>query len=135
MSLQRSIGFAVVCIGLLVAPIAQALSLGDIEVHSSLNDPLDAEIIVHSTDAAEILNARARLASRVVHDKAGLGINQHVRRLKFKPVAKSNGKFSIQVTTLRPVSEPILEFIVEVTGSSSNLIRGYAIHLDPPNLN
>ncbi|MCK4743885.1 MAG: hypothetical protein KAT25_08705 [Sulfuriflexus sp.] len=109
--------------------------MGDIEVHSYLNDPLDAEIIVHSTDTAEILNARVQLASRVVHDKAGVDINQHVRRLKFKPVAKSNGKFSIQITTRRPVSEPVLEFIVEVTGSSSNLIRGYSIHLDPPNLN
>lgn len=135
MSLHRSIGcIAAAIIGLLLAPMAQALSLGEISLQSALNDPLNAEIIVHSTDAAEILNARIQLASRSVHDKAGLDINPHLRRMKFKPIAKQNGKFAIQVTTLRPISEPVLEFIIEVTGSSSNLIRGYAIHLDPPNL-
>jgi len=134
MGLYRNIGCIIACIaGLLMAPMVQALSLGDIDVKSALNDPLDAEIIIHSTDAAEILNARIQLASRDVHTKAGLKINQHLRRIKFKPIAKENGRFAIQVTTVRPISEPVLEFIVEVTGSS-NLIRGYAIHLDPPNL-
>ena len=115
-------------------PMAQGLSLGEISVQSALNEPLEAEIAVHSTDAAEILNSTAQLASRDVHDKAGLSINQHLLQMKFKPVAKRNGKFAIKINTLRPITEPVLEFVVDVTGGSSNLIRGYAVHLDPPNL-
>ena len=134
MKLHRSIGFVAVCIGLLAAPIAQALSLGDITVRSALNDPLDARIAIHSTDAAEILNAKIQLASQDVHDKAGVEMTRHLLRMKFKPVVAGNGKFAIQVTTTRPVSEPVLEFIIEVIGGGTNLIRGYAVHLDPPNL-
>jgi len=118
----------------LCVPFAQALSLGDIKVYSALNDPLDAEIMVYSTDAAEILNARIQLASLQIHDKAGLSVNRHLRNMRFKTIAKDNGRFAIKVTTIRPVSEPVLEFIIELTGSNSNLIRGYAMHLDPPNL-
>jgi len=135
MSFKRSKGYLVGCfIWLLSMPVAQALSLGEIKVKSALNDPLNAEIVVHSTDAAEILNARIQLASRAIHTKAGLTVNQHLRRIKFKPIAKENGRFAIQLTTSRPISEPVLDFIIEVTGSSSNLIRGYAVHLDPPGL-
>jgi len=135
MNCQKGLGRIVIgMIMLLIMPMAHALSLGDINVRSALNDPLDAEITVHSTDAAELLNSRIQLASHEVHNKAGLSINQHLLRMKFKPVVTANGKFSIQVTTLRPISEPVLEFIIDVTGGSSNLIRGYAIHLDPPNL-
>jgi len=135
MNLYLSIRIAVICVvGLFTIPMAHALSLGDIKIKSALNDPLDAEIAVHSTDAGEILNAKIRLASQDVHDKAGLAITQHHLRLQFKPITTGSGRFAIQVTTLRPVSEPVLEFIIEVTGGSSNLIRGYAVHLDPPNL-
>jgi len=135
MSLQQSLGYIVISlVGLLLAPMAQALSLGEIKVRSALNDPLDAEIAIHSTDAAEILNARVQLASHELHDKAGLTVNKHLLQIKFKPVVSENGKFAIQITTRRPVSEPTLEFIIEVVGGNSNLIRGYAIHLDPPNL-
>lgn len=133
MNLQRSLEYIVIgIVGLLMMPMAYALSLGEINVRSALNDPLDAEIMVHSTDAGEILNARIQLASREIHNKAGLTINQHLLRMKFKPIVSENGKFAIQATTLRPVSEPVLEFIIEVRGGSSNLIRSYAIHLDPP---
>jgi len=135
MSLRRSNTYLIGClIWVLFLPTAQALSLGDITVNSSLNDPLDAEIMVYSTDAAEILNARIQLASREIHQKAGLSINKHLRNLRFKTIAKQDGRFAIKVTTDKPVSEPVLEFIIELTGSNSNLIRGYAMHLDPPNL-
>jgi len=135
MSLSRSKAYLIGClIWVLFLPVANALSLGEIKVNSALNDPLDAEIMVYSTDAAEILNARIQLASRDIHSKAGLSINRHMRDLRFKTIARDNGHFAIKVTTARPVSEPVLEFIIELTGSSSNLIRGYALHLDPPNL-
>lgn len=135
MSLFMSIRVTVICVvGLFIMPMAQALSLGEIKVYSALNDPLNAEIIIHSTDAAEILNAQVRLASYDVHNKAGLDINRHLRRMTFKAVVRENGKFAIQLRTLRPVSEPVLEFIIEISGGGGNLIRSYAIHLDPPNL-
>jgi len=135
MNLSRSKAYLMGClIWLLFLPTAQALSLGEITVSSALNDPLDAEIMVHSTDAAEMLSARIQLASLKIHNEAGLSINRHLRNLRFKTIAKDNGRFAIKVTTLRPVSEPVLEFIIELTGSNSNLIRGYAMHLDPPNL-
>ncbi len=135
MMLSRSKACFIGCLlWVLFLPTAQALSLGDIKLNSSLNDPLDAEIMIYSTDAGEILNARIQLASQEIHSKAGLSINQHLRNLQFKAIAKDNGRFAIKVTTLKPVSEPVLEFIIELTGGNSNLIRGYALHLDPPSL-
>lgn len=131
MSLSRSKAYLIGClIWSLFSPVANALSLGEIKVNSALNDPLDAEIKVYSTDAAEILKARIQLASKQVHSKAGLSINRNMRDLQFKPITRDNGNFAIKVTTSRPVSE----FIIELTDSNRNLIRGYALHLDPPSL-
>lgn len=135
MSLSRSKAVLLVCLmWVFFLPTAQALSLGGINVYSALNDPLDAEIIVSSTDAGEIFNANVQLASQEIHDKAGLSVSQHLRNLRFKPIVKENGQFVIKVTTDSPVSEPVLEFIIDLTGRNTNLIRGYSLHLDPPNL-
>lgn len=135
MTLNRSKAYLVGClIWVLFLPSAQALSLGEIKLFSHLNDYLDAEIMVYSTDAGEILNTKIQLASQEIHTKAGLTINQHMRNLEFKTIAKDKNSFAIKVTTSRPVSEPVLEFIIDLTGSNSNLIRGYALHLDPPDL-
>ena len=124
--------FAVLFSWLLMIPAAQALSLGQITVNSALNDPLDAEISVYSTDSGEILNAHIELASYEVHEQAGMALNNRLREVTFKAVHKQDGKFVIRLQTRRPIREPVLEFILEVSGSSGYLRRDYAIHLDPP---
>jgi len=115
-------------------PFAQAMSLGTINVNSALNEPLDAEIPVYSTDAGEILNAYIALASLDVHKQAGIELNNSLSKISFRAVQKVGGKFVIQLKTRRPIREPVLEFIIEVSGGAGYLRRGYAIHLDPPAL-
>jgi len=115
-------------------PVAYAISLGTISVNSALNEPLDAEISVHSTDAGEILNAYIALAALDVHKQAGINLNNTLSNISFKAVQKTDGKFVIQLNTQRPVREPVLEFILEVSGGTGYLRREYAIHLDPPSL-
>jgi len=115
----------------LMVPFAQALSLGPITVNSALHELLDAEIAVFSTDSGEILNAYIALAPLEVHRKSGIQLNHILQRMTFKAVHKQDGRFVIQLKTRRPVREPVLEFILEVSGSSGYLRRAYALHLDP----
>ena len=125
---------AIIFIWPLMVPFAQALSLGDITLNSALNEPLDAEIAVYSTDSGEILNAYIELASFEVHKNAGMNLNNMPNKVTFKAVHKQDGNFVIQLKTRKPVREPVLEFILEVSGNSGYLRREYAVHLDPPKL-
>ncbi len=51
--------------------------------------------------------------------------------LKFTPVLR--GKRSvIQVTSSKPVSEPFLNFLVQLNQPGARLLREYTVLIDPP---
>ena len=123
----------VFALGLLaITSHSHALSLGEISVLSSLNQPLQAEIALYTTQPGEIVDVNVILASNEVHEQLGINMADIVRKLKFKVKRNPAGQFVIMLTTRQPVREPILDFVIDVSGSAVNLRRGYSIHLDPP---
>lgn len=121
----------VVFFALLSLP-AYALSLGDIKVDSGLNQPLLAEIPIDDSEPATLLDATVELASHEVHAQYGIEKANVLSKLRFKVLRNSQGQFVIRLTTLKAIREPVLEFVLNVSGRSGNLRRSYAIHLDPP---
>lgn len=120
-----------VLLGLLALP-AYALSLGEIRVDSALNQPLLAEIAIDDTEPASLLDATVELASQEVHAQYGIEKANVLNKLRFKVLRNSQGQFVIRLTTLKAIREPVLEFVLDVSGRSGKLRRRYAIHLDPP---
>ena len=114
---------------------AFALGLGQIEVKSSLNQPLVAEIPVLSVSAGEAESLAVRLASADAFARAGLE-RPHLlnANLQFEVKRAPSGRTVITVTTPNQVREPFLSFLLEVEWGNGKLLREYTVLLDPPSM-
>jgi pilus assembly protein FimV len=109
-----------------------ALGLGDIELNSVLNQPLDAEIGLLSVTPDEATGISARLADTMAFAAAGIDRTALLTRLNFQVVTDATGVTVVRVTTSERVREPFLNFIVEVNWPSGRLLREYTVLVDPP---
>ena len=110
-----------------------ALGLGEIEVNSFLNQPLNAEIEVISARAGEIDDLLVTLASRDSFKRAGLSRPQHLSDIKFAVKKNEAGDSAVIVVTTRTaVKEPFLNFLVEADWSKGRVLREFTVLLDPP---
>lgn len=111
---------------------AHALSLGDIEVYSALNQPLEAEIMLASVRPGETDGMLIRLASEEAFAQAGVDRPFYLTKIKFQLANKPDGTQYILVTTDNPVREPFLSFLVDIDWPRGHLVREYTVLLDPP---
>ncbi|WP_374439607.1 FimV/HubP family polar landmark protein [Pseudomonas panipatensis] len=128
----RKLVQAIAAASALTTGMAHALGLGDIHLHSALNQPLNADIDltdVRDLSAGEII---PKLASPEDFSKSGVDRNYFLSGLKFTAVVQPNGKSVVHVTSDKPVQEPYLNFLVEVLWPNGRLLREYTILLDPP---
>ena len=129
---KSSIYILLISFLLLVPGQLLSLGLGEIEVGSALNQPLNAQIKLISARADELEEMRVELAPANVFDRVGVPRPYFLTQLKFKPVSLPGGGTAIRVTTKDPVREPFLTFLVEVTWPKGRLLREYTVLLDPP---
>ncbi|QSX80045.1 LysM peptidoglycan-binding domain-containing protein [Lysobacter solisilvae] len=112
---------------------AAALGLGQIEVKSSLGQPLLAEIPIVTSDPTELEQLQAVLASPETFARIGMlpptGV---VADLRFTQALDARGNPIIRVTSVAPVTEPLLTFLVEVDWGQGRLVREYSALVDTP---
>ncbi|MHA7878484.1 MAG: FimV/HubP family polar landmark protein [Saccharospirillum sp.] len=112
--------------------LAHALGMGDIELNSSLNQPLDAEIELlqlRGLTAGEILPA---LASNDAFQRAGVERSFFLSNIRFQVRENEAGNLVIGLNTREPVREPFLNFLVEVNWPGGRLLKEFTLLLDPP---
>ena len=109
-----------------------ALGLGDIRLHSALNEPLSAEIELVSAAPDELSSLRASLATRETFTRYGLERAPFLNSIEFKVGRSGDGRNILQVRSREAVAEPFLSFLVEVNWSRGRLLREYTLLLDPP---
>ena len=130
----RTLRTAVVAALLLAAGNAWALGLGQIQVKSKRNQPLLAEIPIVSTTPGELAALQARLASPETFRRVGLAPPSGVAAdLQFSLGSDARGRPVIRVTTIRPVEQPVLSFLIEVDWGAGRLVREYSALMDAPN--
>jgi pilus assembly protein FimV len=130
----RTLRTAVAAALLLAAGNAWALGLGQIQVKSKRNQPLLAEIPIVSTTPGELAALRARLASPDTFRRVGLAPPTGIASdLQFNLGSDSKGRPVIRVTTLRPVEQAELNFLIEVDWGAGRLVREYSALVDAPN--
>jgi pilus assembly protein FimV len=129
----RRLVMGMALLGLFLVPgLSQALGLGDIEVRSALNQPLDAEIELVSVRSGEMEDLQVRLAPEALYRRLGIERSGLVTRLSFRPETLPDGRHVIRVTTRDPVREPFVNFLVEASWPAGRLVREYTLLLDPP---
>jgi FimV N-terminal domain len=114
------------------SPTAFALGLGGIEVRSTLDQPLNAEIELFSAHPEDVQDMRVTLGSAEAFHHAGIERSFLLSQLRFKVVERAGDRPHIQITSTQPIQEPFLDFLIEVNWPKGRLLREYTALLDPP---
>ena len=110
---------------------AMALDLGQIQVKSTLGQPLLAEIPLHPGSPAELQNLTVQLASSEEFARAGIQGGRTSIPLHFSVANTGNGQV-IRITSSVVVDDPYIDLLLEVNGKAGKSVREFAILLDPP---
>jgi len=108
-----------------------ALGLGEITLHSALNQPLDAEIELLEVGDLTDADLLVRLASVEAFRRAEVERLFFLSDLRFTPRLRGAGS-RIRVQSSKPVREPYLNFLVELVRPNGSLLREYTLLIDPP---
>jgi len=117
---------------LLTSVGAWALGLGDIELRSALNQPLDAEIQLVSATTDELNSLQVGLASQETFERYGLDRPAYLGELIFDVGTDNLERPIISVSSSGPMVEPFVTVLVEASWSQGRLLREYTVLLDPP---
>ena len=109
-----------------------ALGLGKLKVHSSLNQPLNAEIDFTSLTEAELKGLTVGLASRADFTAAGVERAVFLGQIKFSVNRSADGRYAIRFSTPTPIDEPFLHLLLQVDWPGGRLVREYTALIDPP---
>jgi pilus assembly protein FimV len=96
-----------------------------------LGQPLRAEIDLNATQE-ELTSMNARLASPEAFRQVGIEYVQGIANIRFDVDKRKDGQSFLRMTTDRPINEPFLDVLVELTWSSGRMVREYTVLLDPP---
>ena len=125
--------FVALLSSLVVLPgTAWALGLGEIEVESALNERFVGSIELLDAQGLQSSEVVVSMAGREDFDRVGVERFFYLTNLKFDVSFTSNGAAVVNVSSSQPVSEPYLNFIVEVLWPNGRLLKEYTVLLDPP---
>lgn len=109
-----------------------SLGLGDIELNSALNERLRAEIELIDTGDLQPTEILVSLASPEDFQRVGVERFFFLTDLRFEVSFDGGGLGDIQVSSAQPITEPYLNFLVEVRWPRGRLLKEYTLLLDPP---
>ncbi|NOV32657.1 fimbrial protein FimV [Methylomonas sp. ZR1] len=117
----------------LLAPVsAQPLGIGEIELHSALNQKLNAEIRLSVAPGENPADVSVKLAPPEKFDQAGVVWNYFLSKIKLEPVVQANGSIIVKVSSREALTEPFLDFLLEVTWPQGSMMREFTLLIDPP---
>lgn len=114
------------------SPRLFALGLGEIDMQSALNQPMQAVIELTSSAGTPLDSIKVSLASLEAHQRAGLSKAAMLANFKFTVEQDRSGSLVVRVTSADPVREPFLEFLLELEWPNGRLLRQYTVLVDPP---
>lgn len=118
---------------ILMAPAAAlALGLGEVKLHSALNEKLNADIELLSVEPGDLEELEVSLASAETFAKLGLSRPAVLMFVKFEVKQGADGKSYINATSKDAIREPFLDFLVEAKWPAGRVLREYTLLLDPP---
>ncbi|MHC8315557.1 FimV/HubP family polar landmark protein [Pseudomonas sp. LB3P31] len=111
--------------------LAPALGLGEITLHSALNQPLRADIALVDAAGLEEGDLSVNLATADEFSRAGVERVFFLNDLKFTPILRGNRSL-IRVSSNKVVNEPFLNFLVQLNQPNGRVLREYTVLIDPP---
>ncbi|MET0280913.1 MAG: FimV/HubP family polar landmark protein [Steroidobacteraceae bacterium] len=117
---------------LLAAPgFSLALGLGDIQLKSTLNAPLDAEIELIA-NSEELRSLQAQLATRESFSRYGLDYPSFLAGVQVRAVTLPDGRNVIRLSSSAAMTEPFATLLIEAVWARGRIQREYTLLFDPP---
>lgn len=111
---------------------AHALSLGKVKVQSSLGQSLQAEIDISDLSEEDARSIKSALASPAAFVGMGLEYNPALNGTQIALLRRPNGSRFLKLASARPLNDPFIDLVVELSWASGRIVRTYTILLDPP---
>jgi pilus assembly protein FimV len=117
----------------LLAPISgHTLGIGNIKLHSALNQNLNAEVSLVVSAGENASDIKVSLAPHEKFDAAGVPWASFLSKITFSTVVGAKGSILIKLSSKEAVKEPFLDFLLEVSWPKGSLYREFTVLLDPP---
>ncbi len=117
---------------LILPSLAWAAGMGKLTVLSALGQPLKAEIEVIALQAGEGDRLSVKLASIEAYRQANIELNPTLFSVDFGVERRAGGQYVVMLTSAKPVNEPFIDMLVELSWSNGRLVREFTFLLDPP---
>jgi pilus assembly protein FimV len=114
--------------------VAGAAGLGRLNVLSALGQPFHAEIELVSVSKEELGSLNARLGHADAYRAANLQYNPALTGARATIERRPNGQSYVKIVSTRPVTEPFIDILIELTWAAGRLSREYTALLDPPGI-
>ncbi len=111
---------------------ANALSLGKVRVQSALGQSLVAEIDIADLNEDDAKSLKSALASPSAFAGMGLEYNPALNGTQIALQRRPNGNRYLKLVNNRPLNDPFIDLVVELSWASGRIVRTYTILLDPP---
>lgn len=120
-------------VSLLAPASGHPLGIGEIKLHSALNQNLNAEISL-TLSGENVSDIKVNLAPPEKFDEAGVSWTYFLSKITFETIAQSNGAAVIKLTSKEALKEPFLDFLLEVSWPKGSLYREFTVLVDPPSV-
>ena len=100
-----------------------ALGLGEIDMQSALNQPMDAVIELTAAGSTDLSKVNVTLASQAAHQRVGLSRSRILNEFDFNVEQDRQGNTVVRISSHGAVHEPFLEFLLELTWPNGHLLR------------
>jgi pilus assembly protein FimV len=110
---------------------AAAVSMGDIQLKSSLGTPLQAQVPLAHLGELSADQLKIKIGSEADYQAMGVEFTYQHTQLKIEPIV-INGQGYVRITTRDPVAEPYLNFVLNLQWPQGQVSREYTVLLDPP---
>ncbi len=110
----------------------QAAGLGQLRILSAIGQPLVGEIELISVQKDELSTLTARLASPEAFRQANIQYSPALIGVRLSIERRASGQPYIRVTSSRPVNEPFVDLLIELSWAQGRLVREYTALIDPP---
>ena len=116
---------------LLMPWVADAAGLGKLTILSALGQPLLAEVDLVSVQKGEVATLIARLAPPEAFTQANIAYSPALVGVRMSIERRADGQPYIKIISTRPVNEPFIDLLVELSWQQGRLVREYTALIDP----
>ena len=108
-----------------------ALQLGEAELGSKLGEPLQVSIMVSDPEPLTPEDVIVRLGSAEEHQEVGVDKGDLPQNIKLS-VEQMQNQLVVKVATPRPVSSPVVDFLLVVQSPDAEVRKAYTLLIDLP---